>query len=122
MPDDEDFDDDRSQFTTDTVNDPLDTDIYGLPELCPTDEEATVPAHQHTYNEAQPSFPPSENALPAAAGGMAAQSILHPHVSPEPTPTPTAEDDPTIPKTWSLAHHKFEANRVVSYHILIKGL
>ena len=39
VPDEEDFDDDRSDFTTESVDDLSLTDIYGLPVLCPGNEQ-----------------------------------------------------------------------------------
>ena len=56
VPDEEDFDDDCSQFTTATIDDLSPTDIYGLPELPPTDEEAAEPSHHYEYKEVETSF------------------------------------------------------------------
>ena len=86
VPDDEDFDDDGSQFTTDTVDDAAATDIYGNLEMPPGDEDAAEPANQNCEHTQIPSLPPPEIALPAEAGGIDAQPILHPNNAQEPPP------------------------------------
>ena len=87
VPDEEDFDDDRSAFTIKTIDNTSRTDIYGLPERPLSEEEVAEPAREHDYNQVDTSFPSPENASSTAAGGMATQPLLHPHVPPEPTPT-----------------------------------
>ena len=112
VPDDEDFDDDESQFTTYTVDDAAATDIYGNTETPPGNEEAAESPNQNDKHTQIPSVPPPEIALPAEAGGIDTQPILHPNNDQEPTLLSTSpmvqpfqRPDP-FPKTRSLAHEK----------------
>ena len=91
VPDDEDVDDDRGQFTADRVEEAAvgdNNNTCGHIEQPPTDtdekEKASEPANSPNDNDASPGIgiSTSQNILPAAAaGGIATQSlsILHPH-------------------------------------------
>ena len=113
VPDEEDFDDDRSDFTTESVDDPSLTDIYGLPELCPGNEQGVAPDIQPPENGAAGGFAENENSTIMAPPRMEAEGDDHPFVHQGPNSPPTVEDDPTIPKTRSLAHHQFMDHKVV---------
>ncbi len=106
----EDFDNDRSQSTMDSVEDPSLMNIYGhpIPTLLLHMKRTPNP-----HNEAQSSLLLPDNASLVTATGMATQIIIQLHITQEPTPVSTAEGDPIIPKTRSLAHHELEENRVV---------
>ena len=58
VPDEEDFEDDRSHFTTETVDDATATDIYGNLETPPTDEDAAELASQIDEPTQNPRNPP----------------------------------------------------------------
>ncbi len=63
VPDEEDFEDDRSDFTTESVDDPSLTDIYGLPELCPGYEQGVEPDIEPSQNGAVGGCAEDENAI-----------------------------------------------------------
>ena len=58
VPDKEDFEDDRSHFTTETVDDAAATDIYGNLETPPIDEDAVELANQIDEPTQNPRNPP----------------------------------------------------------------
>ena len=79
IPNEEDFEDDGSHFTTKTVDDAAATDIYGNLETPPIDEDAAELANQIDKPTQNPRNPPPEIAIPADAGGTFTQQILHPN-------------------------------------------
>ena len=109
VPDEEDFDDDRNDFTTDRIDEAALGDEWGHPDMPPTDDRSIESTNSPDENSAIPGTSPIQNIPPPAAGGFAAQSILQPNNN----SSTTAEVDPTIRKTRSLAHHLFVANKVV---------
>ena len=113
IPDDEEFDDDKSCFTTESVDEDTLGDIYGHPEMSPTDDHVIEPTNLATENSASHGTTSPPNIQLAASERIATESDNQPNNKQKPTPSPTAENDPTIPKTRSLAHHQFEANKVV---------
>ena len=88
VPDDEDFDDDRSDFTTESVDDPSLTDIYGLPELCPRYEQGREPDIQPSENGAAGGCAENENTIIMAPPRMEAEVENHPIGNPGPTSPP----------------------------------
>ena len=112
VPDEEDFEDDGSHFTTVTVDDAAATDIYGNLETPPIDEDVAELANQIDEPTQNTRNPPPEMAIPADAGGTATQQILHTYNAQEPTP-PSTSPNGKIQKSRSLAHDKFEAKKVV---------
>ena len=110
VPDGEDFDDDASQFTLDSINSADATDIYGNLETGPDNEEAATVEIEATENGAVVVAPPPQNALDeintdASINLVAAQE--------ETTQTPDNISDPTIPKGRSTAYHEFKKDKVV---------
>ena len=89
VPDEEDFKDDGSQFTTETVDDAMATNIYGNPETPPDNEDTAELANQIDKPTQNPRTPPPKIAIPAEAGGIVTQPILHPNNAQEPTPPST---------------------------------
>jgi len=71
VPDAEDFDDDASYFTTMSVDDALDTDLFGNLETPPDDEDAAEPANQidqSTPNSENDTEQIAQNPIPAEVG------------------------------------------------------
>ena len=101
IPDEEDFEDDGSHFTTKTVNDAAATDIYGNLETPPNDEDAAELESQIVKPTQNPRNPPPEIAVPSDARETVTQQILHPNNAQEPTLTSTSPNG-TIPKSRSL--------------------
>ena len=79
VPDEEDFEDDGSHFTTETVDDAAATDIYGNLETPPIDEDATELANQIDKPTQNPRNPPPEIAILADARVTITQQILQPN-------------------------------------------
>ena len=90
VPNEEDFEDDGSHFTTETVDDATATDIYGNLETPPIDEDAAELASQIDEPTQNTRNPPPEIAIPADARGTVTQQILHPNNAQEPTPPSTS--------------------------------
>ena len=90
IPDEEDFEDDGSHFTTGTVDDAASTDIYGNLETPPIDEDAAELESQIDKPTQNPRNPPPEIAIPADARGTVTQQILHPNNAQKPTPPSTS--------------------------------
>jgi len=76
-------------------------------------EQGFLDEIQPPQNDAAVDSAFNENAIFMAPPSNATELDNHPHVNQEPIHPPTAEDDSTIPKTRSLAHHKFIQNKVV---------
>ena len=112
IPDEEDFEDDGSHFTTETVDDATATDIYGNLEGPPIDEDASELEIQIDEPTPNPRNPPPEIAIPADARETVTQQILQPNNAQE-TSSPSISPNGTIPKSRSLAHNKFVAKKVV---------
>ena len=110
VPDEEDFEDDGSQFTTQTVEDITATDIYGNLETPPIDEDMAELASQIDKPTQNPRNPPPGIAIPADARGTVTQQILQPKNAQE-TSSPSISPNGTIPKSRSLTHYKFEAKK-----------
>ena len=79
IPNEEDFEDNRSRFTTKTVDDAAATDIYGNLETPPIDEDAAELASQIDKPTQNTHNPPPEIAILADARGTVTQQILHPN-------------------------------------------
>ena len=107
MPDEEDFQDDGSEYTTRSIVEAALGDMYSHPNMPPIDDRSMESTNLQDYFGAIPGIHSPEN-IPAIP-----QSIIQPNNAQQTIPSPTAEDDPTIPKSRSLAHHEFEANKVV---------
>ena len=112
VPDKENFEDDGSHFTAETVEDITATDIYGNLAGPPIDEDAAELKSQIDEPTQNPRNPPPEIAIPADARGTVTQQILRPNNAQEPTPQSTSPNG-TIPKSRSLTHDKFKAKKVV---------
>ena len=112
IPDEEDFKDNGSHFTTETVDDAAVTDIYDNLETPPINEDAAELKSQIDEPKQNPRNPPPEIAIPADARGTVTQQILRPNNAQEPTP-PSTSPNGTIPKSRSLTHDKFKAKKVV---------
>jgi hypothetical protein len=116
VPDNEDFDDDASCFTTGTVDSVNATDIYGNIGTGPGDEGGDNNTNQHSENEQIP-----QNLRPASPEIAMPRDLMQNNNASSPNDEnqeliqqPASEDTASpIPKGRSLAHFDFEQNNVV---------
>jgi len=110
VPDNEDFDDDASCFTTGTVDSVNATDIYGNIGTGPGDEGDDNNTNQHSENEQIP-----QNLRPASPEIAMPQDLMQNNNASSPNdeneqldhPPASEDSDCTIPKGRSLAHFDY---------------
>ena len=105
VPDHEDFEDDRSNFTTESVDDPSLTDIYGLPELPPGYEQGFAADIQPPQNEAAGGFAPNENAIFMAPPRMATATDIFGNIE-----VPPGDEDSAKPENQNEPSPSFFEN------------
>jgi len=123
VPDNEDFVNDASCFTTATVDSVTATNIYGNHDMGPGDEREANSTNQDSENGAN-----SQNLRPPTAKMEVPGDLMQINISSSPNvpneknnhQTASDDNDPSIPNGRSLAHFNFEQNNVVFVSFDIK--
>ena len=112
VPDEEDFDDDGSHFSTETVDDPRATDIYGQPIPQPGDEDGVQPPSKGAENDVIFDAPLPQNSVNLDVRGNEAQPTILVQNASQTIQDPSSDTGPPIPTGRSIAHHQFQQKKV----------